>query len=497
MTSPVSRSLEPRPVALTAAIAVLSLGVFMSSLDLFIVNLAFPYIGHDYPGTSLGALSWVLNAYTIVFAAVMVPAGRWADLVGRRLMFTLGLAAFTVGSALCAVAPGVGPLVAARVIQAVGAGMMVPTSLSLLLAIVPVAGRAKAIGTWAAVGAMAAALGPVIGGLLVQASWRWVFWVNVPVGIVALLMVRRVLPESRDPLAEHRPDVIGATLVAVGVGAIALGLVEGPDWGWASVRVLGLYAAAVIAVAVVAMRATRHPSPVLEMSMLRVRSFSGAFGASTLYYAGFGAWLLNLVEFLTGPWHYSAIRAGLAIAPGPLCVLPFARLVAPRLAGRIGGAGRVAVLGCLVNAGSQTLWLLNLTGNPSYATRLLPVQVLGGIGVGLTIPSLLGAGTMSLPASRFGAGSGVLNMARQLGAVIGVAGLVAILATRTADPLDVFRYGAALAIGFFALAAVVSAVLIPRVTPAPVVLPELAPPAESAGSLEPAMVAAVDARGAA
>jgi EmrB/QacA subfamily drug resistance transporter len=470
MTTPVADVRQTRPVAVPAAIAVLSLGVFMSSLDLFIVNLAFPYIGHDYPGTSLGALSWVLNAYTIVFAAVMVPAGRWADRVGRRLMFSVGLAAFTLGSALCAVAPGVWPLVAARVVQAVGAGMMVPTSLSLLLAIVPAEGRAKAIGTWAAVGAMAAALGPVIGGLLVQASWRWVFWVNVPVGIVALLAVRRVLPESRDPLAKARPDVIGAALVAVGVGAIALGLVEAPDWGWASARVLGLYAAALVAMGVVAWRSGRHASPVVELSMLRVRSFSGAFSASVLYYAGFGAWLLNLVEFLTGPWHYSAIRAGLAIAPGPLFVLPFARIVAPRLAVRIGGAGRVAVLGALINAGSQTLWLTTLSGSPSYAARLLPVQVLGGIGVGLTIPSLLGAGTMSLPAARFGTGSGVLNMARQLGAVIGVAGLVGILATKTADPLDAFRYGAALAVGFFALAALVAAVVIPRVRPAPVVL---------------------------
>jgi EmrB/QacA subfamily drug resistance transporter len=479
MSSSVAHAPQPRPVAITAAIAVLSLGVFMSSLDLFIVNLAFPSIGQDYPGTSLGALSWVLNAYTIVFAAVMVPAGRWADLIGRRLMFTLGLAAFTLGSALCAVAPGVGPLVAARVIQAVGAGMMVPTSLSLLLAIVPAEGRAKAIGTWAAVGAMAAALGPVIGGLLVQASWRWVFWVNVPIGVVALLGVRRVLPESRDPLAEHRPDLIGATLVAVGVGAVALGLVEGPDWGWASVRVIGLYAVAVAALAVVLLRSSRHPSPVLEMSMLRVRSFSGAFGASVLYYAGFGAWLLNLVEFLTGPWHYSAIRAGLAIAPGPLFVLPFARIVAPRLAARIGGAGRVAILGCAVNAASQLLWLTSLAGSPSYAIRLLPVQVLGGIGVGLTIPSLLGAGTQSLGASSFGAGSGVLNMARQLGAVIGVAGLVAILATKTADPLDTFRYGAALSVGFFALAAVVSAVAIPRVRPAAVVLTDPSEPGPS------------------
>jgi EmrB/QacA subfamily drug resistance transporter len=461
-----------RPVVIPAAIAVLSLGVFMSSLDLFIVNLAFPYIGHDYSGTSLGALSWVLNAYTIVFAATLVPAGRWADRVGRRLMFGIGLAAFTAGSALCAVAPGVDALIGARVIQAIGAGAMVPTSLSLLLAIVPPADRAKAIGTWAAVGAMAAAFGPVAGGLLVQASWRWVFGVNIPFGIVALLAVRRVLPESRDPLAQHRPDALGAGFVALGVGAVALGLVESPDWGWASARVLGLYAAALVAVGVVLWRSTRHPSPVVEMSMLRVRSFSGAVAASILYYAGFSAWLLNLVEYLTGEWHYSAIRAGLAIAPGPLMVLPFARIVAPRLAPRIGGAGRVAMLGCLVNAGAQLLWFTRMQSHPSYLTHLLPIQILGGIGVGLVIPSLLGAGTMSLPPARFGAGSGVLNMARQLGAVLGVAGLVAILATHTADPLDVYKHGSLLGIGFYVAAALVAAFVIPRVTPGPVILTE-------------------------
>ncbi|HXZ69431.1 MAG TPA: MFS transporter, partial [Streptosporangiaceae bacterium] len=148
-----------RPV--TAIVGVLSLAVFMSSLDLFIVNLAFPYIGRQYPGTSLSSLSWVLNAYTIVFAAVLVPAGRWADRIGRRRVFVAGLATFSVGSALCGLAPGVAALIAARVIQAAGAGLMVPASLSLLLAAVPAQARAKALGTWSALGALGAALGPV------------------------------------------------------------------------------------------------------------------------------------------------------------------------------------------------------------------------------------------------------------------------------------------------------------------------------------------------
>src|SRR5260221_11642382 len=176
-------------------VGVLALAVFMSSLDLFIVSLAFPYIGRDYPGTTLSALSWVLNGYTIVFAAVLVPAGRWADRIGRRRAMTAGLVLFTVGSVLCGLAPGVGVLIAARVVQAAGAGIMVPASLSLLLAAVPPAGRAKAIGTWSALAALGAALGPVIGGSLVQVSWRWVFWINLPARLAAIALAAPGIPQ--------------------------------------------------------------------------------------------------------------------------------------------------------------------------------------------------------------------------------------------------------------------------------------------------------------
>jgi hypothetical protein len=183
--------------------------------------------------------------------------------------------------------------------------------------------------------------------------------------------------------------------------------------------------------------------------------------ASILYYAGFGAFVLNSVEFLTGEWHYSAVRAGLAIGPGPLMVLPFARLVAPRLAAVLGGPGRVAVIGCLVNAGSQVLWLTQIQAHPAYLTHLLPAQLIGGAGVGLAIPSLLGAGSASLPPDRFGTGSGVLNMARQVGTVLGVAGLVAILARLSAaDPIETYRQGLVLILGFFAAAGVVAAALL-------------------------------------
>jgi len=452
-TAPANAVTSARRV--TAVVGVLSLAVFMSSLDLFIVNLAFPYIAKEYAGTSLSSLSWVLNGYTIVFAAVLVPAGRWADRVGRRRLFVAGLVAFSVGSLLCGLAPGVAALIAARLIQAVGAGLMVPASLSLLLAAVPAADRARAIGTWSAVAALGAALGPVIGGSLVQINWRWVFWINLPVGLAAILLAGRVVPESKDDHPAGRPDVLGAGLLAAAVGLIALALVKAPGWGWGSAGFLGLLLASLACGAAMVARSHRHHSPVIELGLLRSRTFSGAFVASILYYAAFGAFVLNSVEFLTGVWRYSAVWAGLAIGPGPLMVLPFARLVGPRLAGLLGGPGRVALIGCAVNAGAQLLWLSQIL------THLLPAQLLGGAGVGLTIPSLLGAGSASLAPARFGTGSGILNMARQVGTVLGVASLVAVLShVNPGDPLVAYRHALVLIIAFFAAAGVVCAVLL-------------------------------------
>ena len=444
-------------------VAVLSLAAFMSSLDLFIVNLAFPYISRDFHGSSLDSLSWVLNGYSILFAAVLVPAGRWADRIGRRRMFVAGLVVFTLGSILSGVTPDVSLLVAARLIQAIGAGMMVPASLSLLLAAVPGPARAQAIGTWSAIGALGAALGPVIGGFLVEVSWRWVFWINIPIGVVTVFLAFKVLPESRDETADARPDLLGAVLVALAAGSLALALVKAPSWGWTSKDFIGLMALAVASAIGVAVRSARHDAPVVDLALLESRSFNGAILASIAYYAGFGAFLLNMVEFLTGVWHFSAIDAGLAIAPGPLMVLPFARVVAPRLTAKIGGAGRVAVIGCFVNVAAQSLWLTQMQVHAAYLTHLLPVQLLGGAGVGLAIPSLIGAGTASIPPARFGTGSGVLNMSRQIGTVLGVAGLIAILAgLNVTDPIVAFRHGTELVIAFFALAGLSAAALLSR-----------------------------------
>jgi EmrB/QacA subfamily drug resistance transporter len=477
-----SQPTDSQPHNTTLIVGVLALAVFMSSLDLFIVNLAFPYIGREYAGTSLTSLSWVLNAYTIIFAAVLVPAGRWADRVGRRRVFVIGLAAFSTGSLFCGLAPGVAVLIAARIVQACGAGLMVPASLSLLLASVPASARAAAIGTWSAFGALGGTLGPVIGGSLVQLSWRWVFWINLPIGVAALLLAARVVPESRDDRAIGRPDVTGAALLAACVGLTALALVKAPAWGWGSAAFQGTLAASLGCGVSMVLRSRAHHSPVIELGLLKSRTFSGAFAASILYYAAFGALVLNFVEFLTGVWQYSAVRAGLAIAPGPLMVLPFARLVAP-LAARIGGPGRVAMIGCLVNASAMALWYARIQVAPAYLTHLLPSQLLGGAGVGLAIPALLGAGSASLPPARFGTGSGILNMARQIGTVLGVAALVAILSHVVRDdPVPAFRHGLLLIIALFAGAGLVAAALL-AVSPRRAATPQA--PAEAAAAIAP------------
>lgn len=418
---------------------VVSIAVLMASLDLFIVNFAFPSIRREFAGTSVATVSWVLNAYAIVFAALLVPAGRLADLAGRRRAFLGGVLLFLVGSALCGAAPSVAALIAARVVQAAGAALLTPAALALLLVEFPPSQRAAAIGIYAGVGAAAAAAGPPLGGVLVQANWRLVFLVNLPIGLAALGFAVRLLRESRDP-AVRRPDLLGAALLAVAVGLLALGLVDAPDWGWGRVSTLSVLGAALVGIGVFWARCLRHPSPVVDPSMLRVRSFAMAASALVLFSAAFAAMLLGNVLFLTTVWRYPVLTAGLSLTPGPLMAATFAPL-AGRLAGRV-GQRTLAVVGIGIFALAGAWWRWRLGPTPDYVAALLPGQLVGGIGVGLTLPSLTSAGAASLPAPRFATGSAVLNMARQIGFVLGVAILVAVLGTlKAADPIGAFDGG--------------------------------------------------------
>jgi MFS family permease len=290
---------------------------------------------------------------------------------------------------------------------------------------------------WTAVGGMAAAAGPVIGGVLVELSWRWVFLVNLPVGALAGVLALRVLREHRDETDGRRPDLAGALLLTGGIAALALGIVEGPDWGWTSARVIGSLAGAVVLIAGFAWRSARHPSPIVEPALVRVRSFSVATIAALLFNLAFSAMLLSLVEFMTGVWHYSSIRTGLAISPGPLAV-PFVAVLGPRLARRW-GATRVAIAGTLLFGIANAFWALRVGADRAYAADMLPGLIAGGIGFALALPMLLTTASRSLPPRRFATGSAVVTMARQVGTVLGVAILIVILDGAAGDVVGAFH----------------------------------------------------------
>ncbi len=413
----------------------------------------------------------MLNAYAIVFAALLVPAGRLADRTGRRRGFLGGLALFVLGSALCGLAPSVAALVAARVLQAAGAALLVPTSLALLLPEFEPRDRPAAIGIWAGVGAAAAAAGPPLGGLLVQADWRLVFLVNLPVGAWALWRGSRLLAETRDPDPDGRPDWLGAALFAAAIGALTLGFVQAPEWGWDDPRTIGALAGAAAGIALFAARCATHPSPIVDPAMLRVRSFSMANVAAILFSAAFGAMLLSNVLFQTTVWGESILRAGLQLAPGP-ALAAITAVISSRFTNRVGQRTLIAA-GCTLFATGMGLVLLLADTTPDWASELLPGLILTGIGVGLVLPSLNSAAAASLPPARFATGAAVVTMSRQLGIALGVAIFVAVLGTPAPGAvLGAFQAGwefqiAAALLG--ALAGLGIGQVGPAVSPAPVV----------------------------
>jgi NTE family protein len=271
-----------------SVLAIASLGAVVAFVDVTIVNIAFPNIARSFPGTSISTLSWVLNAYNIVFAAFLMAAARIADLLGRRRVFIFGLELFTAGSLLCAIAPSAGALIGFRVVQALGAAFLVPSAVALVLNAFPPAHRAHGVALFSAVGAAAAGLGPALGGLLVAAAnWRLVFLVNLPIGVAAVLLARRRLAESRAPGRRRIPDLPGALLFAIAIAALVLGIVKGQEWGWGSARVLGCFAVTLAAGAVVTWRCTWHRSPIIDLSLLKVRTFSAANAMTVIGAAGF------------------------------------------------------------------------------------------------------------------------------------------------------------------------------------------------------------------
>jgi EmrB/QacA subfamily drug resistance transporter len=402
-------------------------GVVLASLDLFIVNVALPQIARDFElrGDDVADLSWVLNAYAIVYAALLVWFGRAAERYPRERGFLLGVAIFVAASAACGAATSLPMLVAFRVLQAAGAALLTPTSLGLILATTPAERRSGAVRAWTAVGGLAAAAGPVVGGLLVAASWRWVFLVNVPIGLAAFAVGWRRLPHvPGHPVPA--PDALGALLVTGGVGSLVLGLVKGASWGWVDPRTLAALAGGVLGIGLFTLHCLRHRNPLIDRALFRLRPFTGASVVALFFSAAFGAMLLSRVLWMQDVWHWSALETGLAIAPGPLMVPLFSFVFAGPLIASL-GPGVVIAAGSTIFAAGAAWWALAIGLEPDYVGDMLGGMILTGIGVGLTLPTLMATGAASLPPHAFATGSAVINMLRQIGLAIGVAVLIAIL----------------------------------------------------------------------
>ena len=421
MASVATTRVPPSRVLLVA-----SFGAFLAFLDATIVNVAFPSIRESFSDTTIGELSWVLNAYNIVFAASLILCGRLTDLVGRRRSFVAGVAVFTIASAACGLAPSVELLILARVVQAFGAAMLVPASLALVIAAFPAERRAHAIGVWGASAAVAAGVGPPIGGALVQlGGWRWAFLVNLPFGLVAVWAARHELVESRAPGKRVMPDLVGAALLVASLALLNLGIIKGGDWGWTSPEVIGSFVGAAAALGLFVVSSRRHRAPMLDPALLRLRSFD--LGSAATVAAGFGfyAYLLTNVLWLQYVWGYDVLRSGLALVPGAIVAALVASRLGP-LAERYGY--RVFVVPGAIVWAAAYLWYHQRVGlQPAFWAEWMPGQVLSGIGVGATLP-LLGSATLAaVPGGRYATASAVASSARQLGGVIGIAVLVVIL----------------------------------------------------------------------
>lgn len=405
---------------------VTALGSFMAALDLSIVNVAFPDLATSYPDASRAALAWVITAYAIVFGSLLVTGGRTADRFGARRTFLGGIAVFLVGSVLCGLAPTLSVLIASRVLQGVGAALLVPSSLALLIGAFPPERRTQIVALWGGIGALAVATGPSLGAAIVSAGgWRWAFFVNVPVGLIVALAGRRALANPPANQGGGRPDYFGVAMISTATAALVLALSEGPNWGWLDWRVVGsLIGAAAIGLAFVR-RSRRHPEPVIDLALFRERSFVVANAATFVYASGFFAMLLGNILFLTGVWDYSIMRAGLAVTPGPLVVAVVAG-PAGKLAGRI-GFRPVLLAGATCFAVGLSWYVVRVGPSPEYLAHWLPGTLIVGLGIGLTFPVLSAAAVSSLPPHRFGVGSAVNQTARQIGGAIGIAVLVMIL----------------------------------------------------------------------
>ena len=424
-----------------AVLAVVSAAQFLTVLDLWVVNIALPALQHDFAPATLSDVSWILDVYAIVLAALLLPAGRAADSIGRRKCFLAGLVVFGVASLGCAVAPDLPALIACRALQAAGAAVLMPTSLGLALSVFPSHQRGTAVGVWAGVGAVAAGSGPVLGGLLVESSWRWIFLINLPVILATLAAGVAILPWRGNIYAgergSRRPgwriDGVGTILVLGAVGLVCTALTEAP--GWPPSRAWPVLAAGLALAAAFVAHIRRHPDPLVAPRLFSVRPFSAGAVGLVAYYTGFAGMLLGTTLLLTVQWHFSVLHAAVSIAPGPIT----AGIVSPfsgRLSARFGMRSTV-VAGAVLFAAAGAWPLASAGGGPAYAAVVLPSMLLWGVANALIQPSLF-ASAAAAPRAELASGSAVLAMARQLGSAVGVAVFVAVLGAHPANSLAGF-----------------------------------------------------------
>jgi EmrB/QacA subfamily drug resistance transporter len=405
-------------------LAAVAFGLFMIMLDNTVVNVALPSIQEDL-GVGLSELEWIVTGYALSFAALMLTGGKVADMVGRRRVFVLGIVVFTAASFLCGVANSSEVLIGARVLQGAGAALMNPATLSIISATFPPRERGTAIGIWAGVSALALAIGPLVGGLLTQhIGWEWIFFVNIPVGIVGIAASYLFIDESKDMSHEQRLDLPGLLSSGIGLFALTYGLIEANTYGWTSGRILGSFVVAVVSLVAFVLLERNQRLPMLDLSLFRSGTFTGANLVVLLVaFAMFGIFLF-LSLYLQNVLGYSAVQTGAAFLPMTILIILIAP-IAGKTTDRIGSRWLMTVGMTLI--GGQLLYLSTVGVDTSY-WDILPALLVGGVGMALTMTPSAAAAIRSVPVDKSGVGSAVLNSVRQVGGSIGIAVMGAIVA---------------------------------------------------------------------
>ncbi len=403
-----------------------ALGTFLVTANVSTMNVAFPDLETTFSDTTRGALTWVLNAYTIAFAALLIPGGRLADRFGRRPLFMFGLGLFALASLLVGAAPSFGVVLLARVVQGIGGALLVPASLGLLLAGTPDDARMTTVAKWGSLTALGVATGPAAGAFIVDAyGWRWSFLLLPPFCLLAYVAGRNSLPHTRADRSAPFPDVIGAVFLAASMALLAFAFVQVGPWGWSSPGVLGALVFSVVLLGLTMAKGRRHQAPALPSHLFRIRSLTMANIATTVQAGGLSASILVNVLWLTEGWGYSIRTAGMATAPLPI----FVAFVAPAV-GRLGsryGVRPIAVPGSLCWGAGVLMYALFITETPNYWGLWFPASLLIGVGVATTFPLISAAAVSEVPPAEFAVGGSLNQIGRQFGATVGVAALITVV----------------------------------------------------------------------